>query len=220
MERKFIAMLIVIAILTAVIIFNFLVLVVKESNRMVFPRIQILSLRIAAFLPFFAIIFIFKFIFVEVHLGIDVVETFVEGYCVYCFYKMQVYYIGSRENVITVLKNSTQKFGCLSGVEKVYPEWYLAIGEFLLLQFLFIRPFYTLALALVDRGKNRNIFVLFTILQIASLVCGMIGLLRLSFILCHHTRRLGAMKKLFFLKAVILMIVLENLIANIIDLRG
>ncbi len=161
-----------------------------------------------------------KFIFPEEALLIDTAESFVEAYCVYCFYKMQIYYIGSRENVLETLRNSTANFGILNGLERKYPNTYWWVCEKLLLQFLFFRPLYSLALGILDRKDNKpQIFALFTILQLLSLIFGMIGLLRITFVLSAHTRRLVTTWKLIFLKGIILMIVLENLLTNILIQR-
>ncbi len=217
LQTQEIILLSIVLVSFAVIIFNFILLVTRESNNVVFLQVQVQSLRIAGILPLFGALFLLKFIFAKYDTFIDIGVSFFEAYCLYSFYKMQILYLGSHNNVLEALRHTKHHFLCGDGWETDHPERVLQISHAMLLQFLFVRPFFVLAqgvLELFQHSRSSPLFILFTVLQLLSTVLGLGALLRLSLALAHATERLRAMRKLAFLKVIVLVIIVENVVAN------
>lgn len=182
-------------------------LIRSHYKKFVDYQLQILTLRVATVIPLFAVLEYVTIIWPEYFPIFETVESFVEAYCIYCYFALLVMYCGGKERVMMLMRE-TEAGGCQSCTRDT-PDCCYETINLLLLQFVVVRPILNLLYALTEMNGKENV-TLRTLMTI-SLVIAMIGLLRIYKILRPHTQAMDATSKVLVIKALILLLVLQDL---------
>ena len=174
-------------------------------------HVQIMSLRMPLMIPAYAILSLFVYVFPFYLPIVEIFEAAFEGYAIYCYFKMVLFAVGSEQRVRDMIRDSTAT-GCLCFR---FPLWApLQAQESCLLrirlgflQFLFLRPIFFLASALIevlgetdaDTGEQAPAFEslkrFFAALAVASLVITLPCIVRLFEVFRTTLQDLGLLRK-------------------------
>lgn len=227
-----IAFLIIGIILTLGNFYNFFRLMSSEkldATHFQYPRVQIMSLRMAMLVPAFGLLSFISFIIPSGLFVIEAAEALVEGYSIYCFYKMVSFYVGDKTKILTTIQNySTSRkhydildFICcwINMVQHRAPKLFSSILHTCFFQFVTIRPILVLLAGIfeIKTGSRRNsITVIFIALYVISLIVAMFALLRYYHILeTIDISEVRPISKALFIKFIILLIVIQNIVVNL-----
>jgi len=217
--NAFIALVIIAVIFVVAILINFTRLLLAEKPEIVYPKVQILSLRVAAMVPMFAIISLFGYVWPESLDILEAVEAWCEGYCIYCYFKFLTFYIGGKSRIIKLIQDSPHRWWCLP-FQSSHPGVFYDMLKILISQFLFLRPFLVLIAGIADMLTGRSpLFVAFTALYIISLVAAMAALIISYHLFGEHTKPLLPLRKILFIKGYIVVLVVQNVVVNFISLQ-
>lgn len=191
---------------------NFGRTIMLERNNISSVKIQVLSMRIALVLPFLAINYVFKFVWPVVLPILTAAEDLVEGYCLYCFFRMMVECVALTPGGQRVLADTLaptaptlHSYGFLSRA---------------VLGLLCIRPFLDLVAGVCEtemdvlgtHTKLYDLYTIFSVLQALMLVLGAVGLLRSYQKFSPHCGEWPVLSKLLFVKCIVVAYTLENLV--------
>lgn len=128
---------------------------------------------------------------------------------------MLAFRVGSRSEVVELIQSSDYTRPCCASCQKKTPKCCYSVIEMLLIQFFTLRPFFFLLIALIEEaGHHGPIVKILTISTTISLIVAMIGLLRAYNFMSQHTKALLPAQKVLFIKAIILLMVIQNLIVS------
>lgn len=144
----------------------------------------------------------------------DAVINLVEGYCIFAFYKMLQLNAGGPEGVIQMIQTSQQTAPCYATCQRQYPTQCHSVIHLLLVQFMTLRPLMFLFIAILEQNPEKwePLIRLLTILCIISLIVAMLALLRAYYILSEHAIRLRPTIKVLFVKGIVFILVVQELI--------
>ena len=228
-SEDLLGMLIVGVILTAGTLINYYRMARNEKKVLVLPRIQILIIRLAGIVPMFSIIALFAYIFPPSIFVLEAFEALVEGYCIYCFFKAMMLFIASEDLVINYIRSyqaeriDAANVLCfcfhfyIKDIQTSNPKLYLSIIRNMLFQFFAFRPIIVLLAGIFHYITDATInpgTVICVIIYIISLIAAMMCLLRFYHIVSKHITPMNAVVKILFVKAIILVIIIQNLIVN------
>jgi hypothetical protein len=179
-------------------------------------NVRILNCRLALIVPVYGLLFLGILIIPHIWDFFEVGISFVEGYCIYCFYKMLSFRVGNKADIVDLIQESDYTRPCCASCQKKSPRCCYSAIEILLIQFFTLRPFLFLMIAFIELGDDpsEQLLQLLTILTVVSLVVAMIGLLRSYNFMVEKTRALLPAQKVLFIKAIILLMVIQNLVIS------
>lgn len=179
-------------------------------------NIRILNCRLGLIVPLYGLLFLGILIIPHYWNFFEIGISFIEGYCIYCFYKMLAFRIGSKEEVILLIEVSPYTQPCCQTCQQKTPKCCYNIIEIFLIQFFIFRPFLFLFIALIELSPSHDeynsILTFLSLLTTISLIFAMIALLRSYNFLSEHTKGLLPAQKVLFIKAIILLMVIQNLV--------
>jgi hypothetical protein len=176
---------------------------------------RILNCRLGLIVPAYGFLFLGILILPAYWEFFEVGISFTEGYCIYCFYKMLQFHVGNREEVLNLIESSDYTKPCCSICQKKAPKCCHYVIEICLVQFFTLRPFCFLMAAILEHYfEDGPLVQLLTISTIISLVVAMICLLRSYNFMIHATKSLAPTQKVLFIKLIILLLVIQNLIIS------
>lgn len=128
---------------------------------------------------------------------------------------MLAFRVGSRTEVVELIKESDYTRPCCASCQKKTPNCCYSVIEMLLIQFFTLRPFLFLLIAFIEEaGHHGPIIQVLSISTTISLIIAMIGLLRSYNFMSGHTKGLLPAQKVLFIKAIILLMVIQNLVVS------
>jgi hypothetical protein len=198
-------------------------------------RIQILNLRLAIIVPIYAILFylilmlpqywsspsspplpslLLLLLMICVRSYFDAAINLVEGYCIFAFYKMLQLNVGGPSGTIQMIQTSEHTAPCYATCQQKCPRQCNSLIHFLLVQFMTLRPLMFLFIAILEEHPERwdKLIRLLTALCIISLILAMIALLRVYHVLGEHAMRLRPTVKVLFVKGIVFILVVQELI--------
>lgn len=138
-----------------------------------------------------------------------------EGYCIYAYYRMLIVYLGGKQRVVPLIKNSTHTQPCYQCCQQGHPVTCFYALDYLILQFMAIRPLFFLAVAIIEETThNARAVRVFTAAGSLSLIFGMLALLRAYHLLAEHTAPLFPTKKVLFIKGIVFVMIVQNLVVH------
>ena len=204
----------------------------KDELTMQHPRAQILSLRLAAIIPLFNVLLVFTFVFPAGVFVLEALEALVEGFCIYCFYKMLAMYSSEKADLKRLVLDFSKDHpgnidmatvlcccfsSCIRSAQDRNPELFMAVVKICMFQFFTFRPIFVLIAGVFEmlaESRTNRITIAFIILHIASLLLTMSALLRFYHIVASVTTQLKPFRKLVFIKLIIIIIIIQNIIIN------
>jgi uncharacterized membrane protein YidH (DUF202 family) len=177
-------------------------------------RIQILNLRLAIIVPLYAMLFFLILMLPQFWSFFDAAINLVEGYCIFAFYKMLQLNAGGPDGVIQMIQTSEHTAPCYATCQQKCPKQCNSTIHYLLVQFMTLRPLMFFFIAILEENPHRweNLIRLLTILCIISLVAAMLALLRAYHVLSEHANRLRPTIKVLFVKGIVLVLVIQQLV--------
>lgn len=164
-------------------------------------NVRVLNTRLALIVPAYALLFLLIFCFPHHWEFFEVGISFTEGYCIFCFYKMLKFHVGSKEKTVELIVSSDHTAPCCYSCQKNRPHCCYNVIDVCLIQFFTLRPMFFLVCAIAGISSSHSpIIQLFEILTIISLIVAMISLLRIYHFLIHHAEILSPTKKVLFIK--------------------
>jgi hypothetical protein len=129
---------------------------------------------------------------------------------------MLAYRVGNRRDIIDLIQSSDYTRPCCATCQKNAPRCCYSTIELLLIQFFTLRPFLFLVIALVESGGHHGgpLLQLISIMTTISLIVAMVGLLRAYNFMVKRTTALLPAQKVLFIKAIILLMVIQNLVIS------
>lgn len=141
--------------------------------------------------------------------------SFFEAYCIYCFYKMLKFHIGNKQDVVAIIQESDYTGPCCTSCQKNTPNCCYKVVEGCLVQFFTLRPLLFLFLAILERSSyDGPLLQLLTVSTVISLIVAMISLLRAYNYMIDRTVSLMPTQKVLFIKGIILIMVIQNLVVT------
>lgn len=185
------------------------------------PKVQILNLRMAIMLPMYALLFLGILLLPHHWEFFEAGISFVEGYCIFSYYKMLSIYVGGKERVIDLIKESDYTQPCCYCCQKNHPRGCHTFVSLSLGQFAIVRPLLFLVAACLNEivGENMLSKVL-NFICVVSLIVAMICLIRIYHVLAPKTKSLSPATKVLFIKGIILLLVIQNLVVASIQHTG
>mmetsp|Transcript_19574 Transcript_19574/g.20279 ORF Transcript_19574/g.20279 Transcript_19574/m.20279 type:complete len:347 (+) Transcript_19574:71-1111(+) len=179
-------------------------------------RIQILNLRLAVIVPFYSIVFYLILLLPQIWSYFDALINLIEGYCIFAFYKMLQLNACGPEGTIAMIKSSEHTAPCYGSCQKGCPKQCYSIIHILLYQFMTLRPLMFLFIAILEKNPEKfdKLIRLLTALCIISLILAMLALLRIYHILADHAGRLKPTVKVLFVKGIVFMLVIQELVIS------
>jgi hypothetical protein len=138
----------------------------------------------------------------------------VEGYCIFAFYKMLQLNVGGPSGTIQMLQTSEHTAPCYATCQQKCPKQCNTVIHVLLLQFMTLRPLMFLFIAILEENPEKwdKLIRLLTALCIISLILAMLALLRAYHVLGEHALRLRPTVKVLFVKGIVFILVVQELI--------
>lgn len=193
----------------------FIRLVYHEKRHFVFPRVQIMNLRVAAILPGFSIISLVAFLFPYWMPILEAFEALIEGYCIFCLFKMLVIFVGNTESITNEISNKSIDVNAFSFCQKNSPRKCFRMIQLQMVQFFTLRPILVLIAGLAEMlNWPRQVYLGFTVLYVIALFTAMIALINFYRSIKELTAPLNPLRKFLFVKGYILLIVIQNIIIN------
>jgi hypothetical protein len=129
---------------------------------------------------------------------------------------MLSYRVGNRNEIIKLIEASDYTRPCCATCQKKSPRCCYGTIELLLIQFFTLRPFLFLVIALIELAGHHGgpLLQLLSILTTISLIIAMVGLLRSYNFMVERTTALLPAQKVLFIKAIILLMVIQNLVIS------
>lgn len=128
---------------------------------------------------------------------------------------MLAYRVGNKAEIVELIEASDYTRPCCATCQKKTPKCCYSTIEILLIQFFTLRPFLFLLIAFIEHANHEGpILKLLTILTVISLIIAMIGLLRAYNFMSQRTKTLLPAQKVLFIKAIILLMVIQNLVIS------
>jgi uncharacterized membrane protein YidH (DUF202 family) len=142
------------------------------------------------------------------------VINLVEGYCIFAFYKMLQLNAGGPTGVIQMIQTSEHTSPCYATCQQKSPKQCNSVIHYLLVQFMTLRPLMFLFIAILEENPQKweKLIRLLTILCIISLIAAMLALLRAYHVLSEHAVRLRPTIKVLFVKGIVFVLVVQELI--------
>lgn len=219
-------------LLILIIFINYLYLMYNEYNSLIKLRlfyhlhIIILNLRVAFLIPIISLMILFDTLYYnQLYIIIDVLNSFIEGYCILCFIKLQLLFINNKNDIINIIKYQTKQFWILNTYSKQYSKRFLMLCQLCIYQFVIIRPISILfhlllktnTLILDNNNFKKYIIYLLVTIQIVSIIIGYFGIIRLTITLNDSKLQLlNMIRKLTYLKVILLLLIIQNIIYNLI----
>jgi hypothetical protein len=139
----------------------------------------------------------------------------VEGYCIYAYYKMLIVFVGGRGGAVPLIESSPHTEPCCKCCMHRHPTKCYSAMDLMILQFMTVRPLLFLGVAIVEvTSENHALIQLLSALGTISLIIGMLALLRGYHILAEHTEPLFPTKKVLFIKGIVLIMIIQNMVIN------
>ena len=191
---------------------NFARLISIERQHIRNVKIQVLSLRIALVIPFLSFNYLMKYVWPIALPIFTAGEDFVEGYCLYCFFRMLVEISacspGGQQALADALAPTAPTLQSYTFLSRA------------VLGLLCVRPFLDLVAGVTEtemdvrgeRGRLYDLYTIFSVLQALSLALGAVGLLRSYLKFAPHCGDWPVLRKLLFVKFVVIAYTMENLI--------
>jgi len=179
----------------------------------------VLNLRVALYVPLYAILVFTESFFINYVELFDVMKAIVEGYCVMCFIRMILLFIGNKEYALTCIQLNPRKFYVLDRWSREDPMGFCSFCHVCLVQFVVIRPLAILLQASshvnlfhLNNMINKLLIVIAAIVQFTSTVLGMFGFIKLTLSLQDTMiQYLQPLRKLFYMKILIILLVTQNI---------
>lgn len=191
--------------------FSVMQLVIQHKSRMTNPDVEILNLRMAGLLPLYGVMY---FIGIFVPSDWEFLEfgvSFVEGYCIYCFFVMIAHEIGSLDEVKRCIMDADVAAPCFYGCQKNTPLGCFMTMRILLMQFFLLRPLLFLIIAILEELQILHHLVVFLgVMVLVSIIVAMITLIRSYNIFNKSMGHLRLAKKILFIKFVIFIVLIGN----------
>lgn len=120
------------------------------------------------------------------------------------------------EGTIAMIKSSEHTAPCYGSCQKGCPKQCYSIIHILLYQFMTLRPLMFLFIAILEKNPEKfdKLIRLLTALCIISLILAMLALLRIYHILADHAGRLKPTVKVLFVKGIVFMLVIQELVIS------
>ena len=199
-------------------------------------HVELMVIRMPLVLPVYATLTVFAYCFPFYLPIIEFFETGMEGYCIYCFFKLVMFAVGSEALAADMIRDSS-KTGCLCFKFPLWaraqqqPHYFLWMIKWGFLQFLFLRPLFVLCEGLVDvlapmddTGKHSYesaaLQRLFAVLAALCLVAILPCIMRMYVIFSEALQHLQLGRKVLFIKGFILVWVIESNVINNLNARG
>lgn len=171
-----------------------------------------LNSRLAIIVPGYAFLFFCILLFPEYWEFFEAGISFIEGYCIFCFYKMLKFHVGSKEATVQYIEQSNYTQPCCYSCQKKSPHCCYGFIDIALTQFCTVRPALFLLAAIIGLKGESSILAVLEILTIISLIVAMICLLRVYNFLIQHTTILAPTQKVLFIKGIIILLVIQNML--------
>jgi len=213
-------------LLLVVVVVNYAMLVLVEYNGLLnnvlsqYSRTIVLNLRVAFLIPLYAILVFAESFFINYIVVFDVITAVVDGYCVICFVRMILLFIGNKQYTLACIQLNPRKFAVFDRWSRVDTVGFFSFCHVCMVQFIVIRP---LAI-LIQAAAHNNLFQLHNaaskalliasiVVQFTSTVFGMFGLIRITLSLQDTMIQcLQPLHKVTFLKTIILLLVVQNIL--------
>lgn len=174
-------------------------------------KIQTLILRLALMVPSYMMIFVFVFFYPEYYSLFEVFESIVDGYCIYCFYRVVILAGGGWAHTCAYLKDPTWNV-CICW-QRSNPLSFMRVTQFFLEQFLIFRPLLMIGKAVGDLVYNDfEIVVIFQILSMLDLGLTLMFLFTFLHAMVDRVSYIKPIRKVIFVKGLLFILALENLV--------
>jgi hypothetical protein len=189
---------------------NYLRLLYFQSALVLDKRIIVLNVRMATIVPLYSIVMVAGYGAPQALPILDALLALIEGFSVYCFFKMIVLSAESHDQIIKTLKDSDYTQPCCYSCQKdctgcCYSTMYLALW-----QFFIIRPIFVLIDGIAELKGVTRIFEIFTILAIICLIIAMASLIRMYQTIGSIGAHLHSERKILFVKGIILLMIIQT----------
>jgi hypothetical protein len=169
----------------------------------------------AAILPLYSMLYLLGIIIPQWWNFIEFAVSFVEGYCIYCFFVMISHEVGSIEEMKRLITEADVQAPCFHGCQKNTPEGCYKTMRILLFQFMSFRPICFLIIALLEyKERPHRSVVIIAVLTIISIVVAMIALIRSYNIFVKAMSHMYLSNKILFVKLIIFLVIVENNIVH------
>ena len=190
-------------------------LVANHKANITSPDVEILNLRMAGILPLYSLLYLLGIIIPQWWNFIEFAVSFVEGYCIYCFFMMISQEVGSMEEMKRLIIDADVQAPCFHGCQKNTPEGCYKTMRVLLFQFMSVRPILFLIIALLEyKERPHKAIVIIAVLTIISIIVAMIALIRSYNIFVKAMSHMYPSNKILFVKLIIFLVILENNIVH------
>ena len=213
-------------LLLAVITVNYAILVLVEHSGLLnnyltqYSRTIALNLRVALLIPLYAVLVFTESFFINYIFAFDVIIAVIDGYCMICFIRMILLFIGNKQYIFACIQFNPRKFTLFDRWSRADPAGFFSFCHMWLVQFIIMRPIAILVQAAMHSNifqlhnvANKSLLVASIIIQFTSTVCGMFGLVRITLSLQDSMIQcLQPLLKLTFLKTIILLLVVQDIL--------
>lgn len=186
-------------------------LIIDHKARITNPDVEILNLRMAGLLPLYSMLYFVGIFFPDDWEFLEFGVSFVEGYCIYCFFVMIAHEVGSLEELKKCIVNADVAAPCFYGCQKNTPLGCFLVMRIMLMQFFMLRPLMFLVIAVLEELRMMHEFVVFLgVMVLLSIIVAMITLIRAYNIFNKSMAHLKLAKKILFIKFVIFIVLIGN----------
>lgn len=213
-------------LLLVVIAVNYAILLLVEYNGLLnnnlsqYSRTVALNLRVALLIPLYAVLVFTESFFINYIFVFDVIIAVVDGYCMICFVRMILLFIGNKQYIFACIQLNPRKFILFDRWSRANPTGFFSFCHMWLVQFIIIRPIAILIQAAAHSNvfqlhnvANKSLLFASIIIQFLSTVCGMFGLIRITLSLQDTMIQcLQPLLKLTFLKTIIVLLVVQDIL--------
>ena len=213
-------------LLLVLIAVNYTILVLVEYNGLLnnnlsqYSRTVALNLRVALLIPLYAVLVFTESFFINYIFAFDVIVAVVDGYCMICFVRMILLFIGNKQYIFVCMQLNPRKFTLFDRWSRADPTNFFSFCHMWLVQFIIIRPIAILVQAATHSNVfqmhdvgNKSLLFASIIIQFTSTVCGMFGLIRITLSLQDTMiKYLQPLLKLTFLKTIIVLLVVQDIL--------
>lgn len=201
-------------IFAVVVNINYIRLLVNQTQVKLDKRIIVLNVRMAVIVPAYSVLMVIGYANPYLSPIVEAAASLFEGYCVYCFFKIVILSATGRKQIIKILRASDYTKPCCYYFQKISTGCCFNCMWFCLFQFFAIRPIFELVAGIADMQHNKSVYSIFTVLSIISITAAMIALIRIYQTLESLVTHLYIERKILFIKAIIIILVIQNQFLN------
>ena len=128
---------------------------------------------------------------------------------------MLIVFVGGKDRTILLIENSEHTQPCCKVCQQKHPVATFHTIDYSIYQFMTVRPILFVVVAVAEEVTPSLVMVkVMTLMGSLSLIIGMIALIRAYHILAEHTAPLFPTKKVLFIKGIVLLVILQNVVVS------